>query len=294
VRAKFLQSIHPADLCSVPLSVSWSALQNHEECRQKHKLSQTGKKNPSTDIRGFFHGIVADRVMRKWLGDDDRLPNQMPGMVEEMIEASLAEAIESGDGVVRWKGPDDRAWVQGYCIELVTKLEPILNTLVLPYDYQPELRFRTPIMLPYLEGTPQPVILIGGIDIVVREDEATNTWSAYDLKATANDSYINKVLGQGVFYDLAMRAMYGSSPRQFGFIQPMCKEQVVYTVITEDDRRELLSRLERMVQFMWRRDWEPKKENKGCSYCPFKHACEKFSPAQQAGAIFGIKPRVGT
>lgn len=288
---RFLQTIHPADLCDVPLSVSWSALKNHEECRQKHKLSQTGKKNPSTDIRGFFHGTVADRVMRRWLADNDRQPNQMPGMVEEMIESEMADAVKTGDGVVRWKGPDDRAVLTAYCKELLVKLEPILNELVLPYDFQPELRFRTPIMMPYLDGSMQPVILIGGIDIVVRENEAENIWSAYDLKATKNDSYVNSVLGQGVFYDLAMRAMYGTSPRQFGFIQPMCKEQVVYTTITEDERNELLARVERMVQFMWRRDWEPKQTNKGCSYCPFKHSCVKYTPAQQAAALFGIKPK---
>lgn len=274
----------------MPLVLSWSALRTWEECRQKHKLTQTGKKNPAQDIRGYFHGTVVDRCMRAWLNDDDQKPGEMAAMVEDMIDACALEAINTGDGVVRWKNRDDRQSMTAYCKELLTRLEPILYELVIPYDYQPELRFKTPIKLPYLNGQPTTVFLAGGIDIVVRRSEDPPIWCAYDLKGTQDDSYYKKVIGQGIFYDISIGHMFGSHCTEFALIQPMCKQRIVPVKITDDDRRNMMTRLERMAHAMWQKDWAPKEDTKGCDRCEVRHACTKFTPVQRGKMALGGKP----
>lgn len=264
----------------MPLTLSWSALRSHEECRQKALLQRTGKSNPAADIRGYFHGTVVDRVMRRWLESENPLPGEMADMVEDIRDQEEIEAIRTGDGVVRWRSVNDKAIMTNFCRELVVKLEPILQELVLPYDYQPEVRYRTPIMIPYLDSRPTMVYMAGGIDIVVRRSEDPPEWYAYDLKGTANDKYVNSVLGQGIFYDISMEALYGHSPVRFGFIQPMCKEKIVYANITDDDRRQMMVRIERMAHYMWRKDWTPKETTSGCTQCPVKHHCVKFTPVR--------------
>ena len=262
----------------MPLTISWSALKSHEECRQKHFLQQTGHRSPGRDLRGFFHGTVADRVMRAWLDQESPELGAMPGMVIDMIDKCLVEAKDTEDGVVRWKGREDRGILTEYVVELVTRLEPWLVANVLPYDYQPEHRFRVPVRIPYLDGTPVVITLIGGIDILVRENEAENVWAAYDLKATKNDQYVKQVLGQGIFYDLAIRAAWGKSPRTFAFVQPMCKEAIVKVAITDDDRRSLMARIQRMAHSMWRKDFDVRGDTKPCGQCPVSYGCSRFSP----------------
>lgn len=262
----------------MPLTISWSALKVHEECHQRHKLEQTGHRSPTRNLRGFFHGTVADRVMREWLSSEMPEPGAMPGMVTDMIDKCLVEAKESEDGVVRWKGREDRDQLAAYVVELVTRLEPWLVANVLPYDYQPEHRFRVPIKIPYLDGTPTVITLIGGIDILVRESEPENIWAGYDLKATKNDQYVKQVLGQAIFYDLAIRAAWGKSPRTFAFVQPMCKESIVRVAITDDDRRSLMARIQRMAHSIWRKDFDVRGDTKPCGQCPVSYACSRFSP----------------
>lgn len=239
-------------------------------------LEQTGKRSPNKDLRGYFHGTVADRVMREWLANP--VPGSMASMVEPTIELCLSEAKDNQEGRVRWKGREDRDYMTLYVEELVTRLEPWLVANVIPYDYQPEHRFRVPIRVPYLDGTPIVITLIGGIDILVRESEPDNVWAAYDLKATKNDSYVNSVLGQAVFYDLAIRAAFGASPRTFAFVQPMCKTSVVTANITDDDRRALMARIQKMTHSIWRREFDVRGDMKPCARCPVNYACSRFNP----------------
>ncbi len=259
-----------------PLHISWSALRTQSECKQKGHLFRLGKKTPGQDVRPFFHGTVVDRIMREWLSAPEQVPGKMVTMVDDFIESCEKEALETGDGVVRWKSPSDRKDVARFCVELVTKLEPILRKLVLPFEYEPAKRFSVPVQIPYLTGEPTWVLLVGEMDLLTRNDK--DLWAIYDLKATRNDSYWRKTLGQMVFYDLSLAAMFDSYATYIALIQPMCKEPVLGFTFTDDDRRQMWSRIVRFANDIWTNDVDPKKDMVGCDYCPAKHACAKFTP----------------
>lgn len=261
-----------------PLSISWSSLQAHEFCKQQGMLFRTGHKNPSKDVRSYFHGTVADRIMRTWLMEPEQTPGKMVTMVDDFIVSCEQEALESGDGVVRWKSRTDRSELREFCIELVRRLEPILRRLVLAYDYEPAKRFTVPVQIPYLTGEPTCIHLKGEMDLLTRN--AHGHWGIWDLKATRNENYWRKTMAQLVFYDLALYAMFDDYAHMTGLIQPMCTEQVLGFTITDDDRAQMWSRICRFASDIWQRDFEPKKNTTGCTYCPVYHACIKFKPVK--------------
>lgn len=258
------------------LSISWSSLRAHEECHQKGMLLRTGKKNPTTDIRSYFHGTVVDRVMREFLSDPE--PGSMPGMVVDIMRREELAALEKGDGVVRWKSATDKAKVTEFCIELVRRLEPLLYDLVIPYDYEDAKRFRVPINIPYLDGRPTQIYLAGEMDLLVRRPgvERTHEYDIWDLKGTADEGYWRKTIAQITFYDLATYSMFGQYSERAGLIQPMCKQQVIHAPVTDQNRAELMQRIINMAHDMWKKDWSPKESVTGCSYCAVRHACERF------------------
>ncbi len=271
--------------CPDRLRISWSQLQAFELCAQKAKLLRQRRRSSVADVRSFFHGQVADRVMRSWLSEPDPQPGAMPDMVEPMIERCLAERAEEGEGVVRWRSGTDRSEMAGYCRELLRRLEPYLVRDVLPFNYEPEHRFRVPLRIPYLDGSPAEVELIGGIDVLVQHPARAvgydPTWAVYDLKATDNPDYIRKTLGQGIFYDIAVLAAFGRSPIEVGFWQPMVVEQpYVSAQVSDNDRRSMLARVVSVAHGRWRGEEEPRSDAEHCSYCPVKAACRKFSPTE--------------
>lgn len=269
-----------SDFNGRPLTISWSSLRAHEECRQKGMLLRTGKKSPRTNIRMFFHGTVVDRVMREWLEqpEDERRPGQMAQWVVDIMDREELAAVESGDGVVRWKSRTDREELIVWCQELVTRLESHLDELVTPYDYMVAKRFRVPVQIPYLTGEPVWIFLAGEMDLLVRDDQPR--FHVWDLKGTADDSYWRKTIGQIIFYDLAVHAMFGEYSQRLGLIQPMCRQQQIEIEATQQKRNELWSRIIRMAHDMWTHDATPKESNSGCDYCPVRHACAKFKPMQ--------------
>lgn len=264
--------------CPKKLKISWSQLQAFELCSHRSNLLRKQKRSPATDIRNFFHGTVCDRVMRAWLSSSDPLPGEMSEMVEDYIVKCLDDAKENQEGVVRWKHKGDREEMAAYCRSLLTGLEPMLFRWVIPYEYQPEFRFRVPIRIPYLDGSMAEIELIGGMDILVRRLRVPPMWFGYDLKATQNPDYIRKTLGQGIFYDVATLAMFEASLQEFVFLQPAVIERPFVTVkITDDDRLSMLSRIVKVAHGRWSNLDDPKKDSAGCSYCPVRHACKKYS-----------------
>ncbi len=259
-----------------PLRISWSSLRTNTECKQKGHLFRLGKQMPGRNVRPFFHGTVCDRVMREWLTQPEQIPGKMALMIDDFIESCEKEALETGDGVVRWKSPTDKKDMTEFCVELVTQLEPILSELVLPFEYEPAKRFSVPVHVPSLTGEPACVLLVGEMDILTRNTKSQ--WAIWDLKATKDNSYWRKTLGQMVFYDLSLAAMFDDYATWTGLIQPMCKEPVLGFTFTDDDRRQMWSRIVRFATDIWTHDIEPKKDMIDCNYCPVKHACAKFSP----------------
>lgn len=261
------------------LRISWSGLRTHEECKQKGFLTRTGKKATLEDTRNFFPGNVTDRVVRDWLNGD---PEHNQGMMPEMVAAVIdreREKILSDGGVMKWKDREDRSRVEKDCIEAVTKIEPALLKYVVPFEYQPDFKFQAPVTLPHPDGGMESVLLIGFMDIIVRDDKGR--WWVWDVKHTRDDGYWRKTVGQLGFYDLAVELMFGQPTIRTGLLQPLCKKPVLPYAPSQDSRSQLMQRVVGMANDIWRDDKTPRVDNTLCTWCPVRHACSKFAPVVQ-------------
>lgn len=233
-------------------------------------------KSPISDIRVFFRGSVVDLAMRRWLEQDDPRPGWMAAHVDELLDKAEVDARETGDGVVKWRGPADKSQTRIWCRELVTRLEPILFELALPYEIQPASRFEVPLTIPGPDGAPRKIALRGEMDLITRKPRTTAT-AVWDLKGTEDTSYWRKVTGQLLFYEIAMRLMTGEWPKVSGLIQPMCPDPVLTFRFSEDDRMQMLQTICRVAEDIWRGELPPKLDNAGCSQCAVRAACPKFA-----------------
>lgn len=247
------------------------------ECRAKGALLAAGMKSPVADVRAFFPGTVVDRCMGAWLDLDDLQPGWMAAHVDEILDRAEADARATGDGVVKWRDSGaDKAKVRAWCKELVIRLEPILFDLIIPHAYEPHSRFRVPLTVPYLDGTPRQILLTGETDL--------RTWhpdkrplAVWDLKGTEDTSYWRKVTGQLVFYEIATWGMTGTWPEVSGLIQPMCPEQVLPFYFTAEHRRQMFVTICDVANDIWRKNLPPKSSSDGCSQCSVHAACPKFA-----------------
>jgi PD-(D/E)XK nuclease superfamily len=256
-----------------PLKLSWSRLRNHDECAAKGKLLAERRKDPTGDIRSFFHGNVCDLAQRRWLGMDEQEPGWMARHIDDIFEESERTARETGDGIVVWRTPSDKGEVRDFCRELVIRLEDILTRICLPFDWTPGWRFRVRLTIGGLE-----VELVGEADLLVYD--RLGRVAVWDLKATKDNSYWRKVAAQLTFYNIAVAASrdqrLGKWPFMSGLIQPMCDQQVLPVEITPQAIRELGARIERVAGDILAGRLDPKADDDGCGWCPVRHACPKF------------------
>ena len=256
------------------LNLSWSQLRAHEECKQKSFLLRSGHRSKAGDLRAYFHGMVVDRVMNAWLSDPDRVSGAMVGMVTAAIDETANTAVAEGDGVVRWRHPHDRAELTEFCVELATRLEPLLSTHVLPYPFAAHIRFKTPVRVPYLDGEPVVVNLTGEMDLLVSQPDGHVIW---DLKCTRDDQYWRKVLGQLIFYDVADFLATGVRTVKVGLLQPTCKQPVLEWMLTDELRRGMQARIIAMARDIWAQEVACKADTHGCTYCVVRHACARYA-----------------
>lgn len=262
------------------IRLSWSRLRAYMECKQKAKISKSKYNNPASDFRNFFPGTVVDRVMRTYLENPSL---DMRDLVHSHIQGSLDEMKEEGAGLVRWRDLGDRARVEVFCVELVTRLKPILKELVLPYEYEVAKSFSVPILVPYLDSTPKEIRLIGEYDLVVRTPTGINIW---DLKATQDDYYYKKTFGQLVFYDLSILAQFDQTCEEIGLIQPMCKEQVKKFNISDELRSAMMVSIYGYTKSVWTGEAPPKEKiSEDCNMCSRKHACVVFKATEREDGV---------
>lgn len=271
---KFVEKCPDCDWVAV--KISWSSLKTHEECRQKSKLMREGKKAKTRDVRNFFPGRVTDRVVRYWL-DDDPINNRglMPEMVAQVLETELGQAKDDGE-VVGWRHRTDREDVYKQCVEAVKTIEPALAKYVLPYSWQVDFGFKTPVLMRAPWGM-EPVVLHGFMDIIVRDPE-TDTWRIYDVKHTYDNNYWRGSFGQLVFYGYENQLRTGKIPVEVGFFQPLAKEQVKRFAIDESHINHLAGRVQSMAWEVWTDVDFPRRDMSSCTFCEVKHACVKFKP----------------
>ena len=260
------------------LRISWSRVRLHDECPAKWELR---KRHPSAvaDIRNFVHGTVVDVAMRRWLEQTPPEPGWMLAHVEEIFE----ECTERSDeGIARWRNAGDRAKTLAFCCELVTRLEVILNRYCLPFEWEAAKRFAVPIKVPGPGGGMRQIQLIGETDLLVIDNQGRIV--VWDLKATENDKYFEKVLGQLAFYAIAVKAMRGRFPVMTGLIQPMCTERVLPVTITEQAVREMAARITRTANDIWAGKVAPKVSS-DCGWCDVQRVCPAFNLPTRPGRV---------
>lgn len=265
------------------LRLSWSRLRLHDECPAKWGLQRSAK-SPYQDIRNFFHGNVCDLAMRRWLEQPEPEPGWMAVQVEAIFAEAEVIAKDTGDGIVKWKHATDKRETMEFCRELVRRLEEDLTEHVLPYEWEPAVRFSVPIGVTGLDGEVREVDLIGEMDLLVRKP-ATGAYVIWDLKATANNSYYQKVLGQLAFYTIALKAWKKQWPEHTGLLQPMCDERVLPVMVDKDARAQMAGRIVKTANDIWAGNLAPKADNAGCTYCEVQRACPKFDIKPGRGAM---------
>lgn len=263
------------------LRISWSQIRTHSECHQKSYLYRKGKRPSLADQRNFFPGTVTDRVVRHWLDDKSREPNQMPGMVRTVITEEL-ERIRDDGGVVLFKNTTDLEKIQEDCIEAVTKIEPHLRKWVTPFRFKADVRFDAPFRVPNALDESEYVFLIGYMDILVL-DNKDQFW-VHDVKHTKNTSYWKKTLGQLDFYDLALFSMYGKHTAGTTLMQPLCKKELFPHKVTEENSRAIAKRVVDYAQDIWSNEKTPVEKKSGvCAYCDVKASCAVFKAKERNG-----------
>lgn len=266
------------DCGNIVLRLSWSALREHEVCKERGFQQRAGKRAKAQDQRVFFPGTVTDRVVRDWLVEDPS-PGLMPDMVESVIEREWKTILDEG-GSIAWKNASDKKQVLADCREAVTKIEPALMKFVVPFEYQADYRFRLPYNVPHPAGGHEKILLIGAMDIRVRDDK--DRWWIWDVKHTRDDSYWRKTEGQLTFYDVANLLEVGKGTVRVGLLQPLCKEQVKPFEITDEKRTQMQARISAFARDIWTGERTPRQDTKECGWCSVRHACSKFQPVLAA------------
>jgi PD-(D/E)XK nuclease superfamily len=254
-----------------PLRMSWSKIRAHGECAAIYDLRREHRSSIK-DIRNFVHGNIVDTAMRRWLSMQD----PAPGWMAEQVDAIFDECTKpSGEGIVRWKGVNDRNEVRDLCREGVARLEKILIRHCLPFDWDPAARFEVPVTVRYLDGSPRTVILNGELDLKIRD--AARRVGIWDLKMTRDNQYYRKVLGQITFYALVERLITGEFPHATGLLQPMCDQQVLPLTVDMQAVREMAGRIERTAHDIWAGRLQPKPDGNGCFGCDVKFCCPAYA-----------------
>lgn len=252
--------------------ISWSSLQRWEKCHHHQKLSWEHRTIRSgAQGRIFLDGTVADRAMRRVLESNNYERGDMAEHVDDLIRAHAYG--EEAEGPIHWRGPNDRAIMANRLREGLTLLEPLLEKYVLPFPYHPEWRFTAYIQIPYLDGAPTTIKMVGGADVLVKPGR----FHLHDLKFTADANYWKKTLGQLTFYDIGIEAVLGEPPEAHAFLQPLVESEPYKLVtVTDRQRAEMMARIIAFCRGIWLKDFAPKEDNDGCSKCDAVHACEKF------------------
>jgi PD-(D/E)XK nuclease superfamily protein len=250
--------------------LSWSSLQRHELCKQKAHLIGQGLSVPGKDVRNFLAGNIVDSVQKAWL---DNPVGQMVDLVDEHMEKSIAKSEEKG--TIKWRNKNDKRNINVTCKTATVSLQPILESRVLPYDYEPAKWFTVPVKIKNpITGQVEEIILRGEFDLLVREKDGK--FVVWDLKTTADNDYWKKTMGQLVFYDLVVYSLFGEFPKKCGLIQPLCDEQVKEFFFDNSHRAEMWGRINSMMRDVWDGNFAPKEDNVGCSFCEVAHGCSKF------------------
>lgn len=267
------------DTCPpVNIDLSWSKLKNYEQCHQRTKLLMEKKRSKHINGRTFLPGTLADRCMRLWLEEGKF---ESGGMHKFLEEQWVEHTGKESEYVIEWKNnpKQDQREVLDKVRRSLDALEPILMKKVVPYPFKPEFRFKSVIGIPDLDGGVTNISILGAVDVAVKfgtDDEGFGQYGLYDLKITEGEAYIKSTLAQLTFYDLAFWGHTGVKPIDHAFWAPLLPEKEIQTVVTDDERTQMLSRIVDYCHGVWSGNWQLTKDKQQCWGCPVKHACPRY------------------
>lgn len=258
------------------MRLSWSGLRVQEECSEKGYHKRQGNFSKRNNQRVFFPVTVLDRVVRDWL-DAGGETDAMPDMVEAVMDREW-KIIRDEGGEISWRDSADRARVLSDVREAVDKIQPALQRLVLPFDYQSDYRFSVPVNLPHPAGGTEEILLIGAMDILVRD--ASGRFCVWDVKMTRDNDYWRKTRGQLTFYDVAVLLSENSKTYKTGLLQPLCREEIKVFEISDNDRAQMMQRISAFARAVWNKERTPRQDTTYCRYCEARNACSKFEASR--------------
>lgn len=255
------------------IRISWSALRNWKDCKQRAKLVRTGKRHKLENERNFLPGNITDRVVRDFLKSGEFDKGTMADMVDDYLKKQVGEAKN-----IKWKGTKaaDLAEIKKDCIQAVNVMEPYLLKYVTPYEQYADYKFNAPMHAARNGGgDPIHVTLNGFMDILVRDDKGR--WFVFDVKHTKDKDYYKKTGGQMVFYSTAVELIHGTAPTAAALLQPLVEKKPVQPIPTgEAARKELFLDITRMANDIYFDEMPPRADNTLCGWCNVQHACVKF------------------
>lgn len=254
------------------IRITWSALKRYQKCSYAQKLVNEGKRSKSLDGRVFLLGNLVDNSMRRWLENED---------FSVPIETHLRRIWEECTGPnaerpIKWKNQDDQAKIVEDARSSLVTLEETLREHVVPYRYEPEMRFTSTVGIPAPNGELIHLDIFGAIDVAILYDD--ETMGIFDLKTSKSRSYVSSSIGQLVLYDLAIRNYLGIKPVQHGFFTPMLKkESLIPVTVTDDDRRGMMSDIMTFAHGTWNNEWHLTENENDCYGCEVRHACIRWN-----------------
>lgn len=253
------------------VKISWSALKRWKRCSFAQKLAMEGKRVKAKDGRVFFKGNLCDHAMRRWLEAEDFSVPIEHYLKEVWIENTGPDA----EYVVKWKSPDDQKIIVDEARAALADLERTLREYVVPFRYEPEMRFTSYVGIPAPNGEIIQVAIFGAIDVAILYPD--DTMGIFDLKLSASKSYITSSIGQLVLYDLAIRNYLGIKPTKHGFFTPLLTAQPVIPLeITDDHRQQMVSDIISYAHGIWNNEWSLTEDENNCWGCDYKHACPRW------------------
>ena len=171
------------------IKVTWSGLARWQKCSYSQKLVMEGKSKKAMDGRVFLLGNLCDHTMRKWLEVGD---------FSVPMEYYLRDVWESNTGIgaerpIKWKNRADQEDVVEKAKDGLAKLEVVLREEVIPYRYEPEMRFTSTLGVPTTSGEVVHVEMFGAVDVAVMYPD--DSIGIFDLKMSKDRSTLRSLLG---------------------------------------------------------------------------------------------------
>lgn len=183
--------------------ISWTSLRGRQERKGTRASGGRGRG------KVFYPGNVVDGCVRRWLAAPD---GDLVDVLPEQIEASEAD-LKSQGTKLRWEARE-RDLMLDSCERALIALQPMLERLVLPYEYESGYRFETP----EIATDEDSFYLVGELDLLVKTDDG---YRIHDVKMTSNEGYWRHTLGQLPFYAVALDFL-GMPVQSASLLQPLC------------------------------------------------------------------------